>query len=143
MYDYQAMCKPPDHHHSAAQPLASPLSAFLTVARWLMHELLLCLLEWSAWGSWREPGAEAKAVFHHSHKHKKQDLLYPCDTEYPVFVHQTAIQEANGIIECGTCQKMFVMQQILPQQPPPAGDRPHLRLQLLPACPAGGNRSQI
>lgn len=23
MYDYQAMCKPPDHHHSAAQPLIS------------------------------------------------------------------------------------------------------------------------
>lgn len=23
MYDYQAMCKPPDHHHSSAQPLVS------------------------------------------------------------------------------------------------------------------------
>lgn len=54
----------------------------------------------------------AKAVFHHSHKHKKQDALQPCDTEYPVFVHQTAIQEANGIIECGACRKIFVMQQI-------------------------------
>lgn len=40
-----------------------------------------------------------------AHKHKKQDLLHPCDTEYPVFVHQTAIEEANGIIECGVCQK--------------------------------------
>ncbi|EFB25190.1 hypothetical protein PANDA_001996, partial [Ailuropoda melanoleuca] len=47
-----------------------------------------------------------------AHKHKKQDVLQPCDTEYPVFVHQTAIQETNGVIECGGCQKVFVMQQI-------------------------------
>uniref|UniRef100_I3MD21 Calcium voltage-gated channel auxiliary subunit alpha2delta 4 n=1 Tax=Ictidomys tridecemlineatus TaxID=43179 RepID=I3MD21_ICTTR len=105
MYDYQAMCKLPDHHHSAAQPLASPISALLIATKWLMSELLLLLLEWSAWGSWYDRMAEA-------HKHKKQELLHPCDTEYPVFVHQTAIQETNGIIECGACQKIFVMQQI-------------------------------
>ncbi|XP_076423887.1 voltage-dependent calcium channel subunit alpha-2/delta-4 isoform X2 [Peromyscus maniculatus bairdii] len=105
MYDYQAMCKPPDHHHSAAQALISPLSASLLVVRWLLHEFLLFLLQWSAWGSWYDKGSEA-------HKHKKQDLLHPCDTEYPVFVHQTAIQEANGIIECEACRKTFVMQKI-------------------------------
>ncbi|XP_046315790.2 voltage-dependent calcium channel subunit alpha-2/delta-4 [Marmota monax] len=112
MYDYQAMCKLPDHHHSAAQPLVSPISALLMATKWLMSELLLLLLEWSAWGSWHDRVAEAKTVFHHSHKHKKQELLHPCDTEYPVFVHQTAIQETNGIIQCGACQKIFVMQQI-------------------------------
>nr|XP_017513594.2 voltage-dependent calcium channel subunit alpha-2/delta-4 [Manis javanica] len=113
MYDYQAMCKPLNHHHSAAWPLVNPISALLTTARWLANELLLLLLQWSAWGAWRgDSGTQAKAVFHHSHKHKKQEVLQPCDTEYPVFVHQTAIQEANGIIGCGACQKMFVMQQI-------------------------------
>nr|KAF6493948.1 calcium voltage-gated channel auxiliary subunit alpha2delta 4 [Rousettus aegyptiacus] len=113
MYDYQAMCKPPNQHHSAARPLASPISALLTAIRWLANELLLFLLEWSTWGSQHaDTGAEAKAVFHHSHKHKKQDTLQPCDTEYPVFVHQRAIQEANGILECGACQKIFVIQQI-------------------------------
>ncbi|XP_005396168.1 PREDICTED: voltage-dependent calcium channel subunit alpha-2/delta-4 [Chinchilla lanigera] len=112
MYDYQAMCKALDPHHSSAQPLVSPISALLTATRWLVKELLLFLLEWSAWGSWHNRGGDAKAVFHHSHKHKKQDLLHPCDTEYPVFVHQTAVQETNGVIACGTCQKMFVMQQI-------------------------------
>ncbi|KAM5252744.1 voltage-dependent calcium channel subunit alpha-2/delta-4 isoform 15-T16 [Hipposideros larvatus] len=106
MYDYQAMCKPPNHHHSAAQPLVSPISAFLTATRWLMNELLLFLLEWSAWSSWH---ADSRAE---AHKHKKQDVLQPCDTEYPVFVHQRAIQEANGVIQCGACQKLFVMQQI-------------------------------
>ncbi|KAF6338975.1 calcium voltage-gated channel auxiliary subunit alpha2delta 4 [Rhinolophus ferrumequinum] len=113
MYDYQAMCKPPSHHHSAAWSLVSPISAFLTVTRWLMDELLLFLLEWSAWGSWQaDSGAAAKAVFHHSHKQKQQDVLQPCDTEYPVFVHQRAVQEANGLIQCGACQKIFVMQQV-------------------------------
>ncbi|KAM8801582.1 LOW QUALITY PROTEIN: voltage-dependent calcium channel subunit alpha-2/delta-4 [Rhynchonycteris naso] len=113
MYDYQAMCKPPNHHHSTARPLVSPISALLTVTRWLVNELLLFLLEWSTWASWHvDRGAEAKAVFHHSHKHKKQEVLQPCDTEYPVFVHQKAIQEANGIISCGSCQKIFVMQRI-------------------------------
>ncbi|KAF0882732.1 CA2D4 protein, partial [Crocuta crocuta] len=106
MYDYQAMCKPPNHHHSAARPLVSPISALLTATRWLVNELLLLLLDWSAWGSRHvHSGAEA-------HKHKKQDMLQPCDTQYPVFVHQTAIRETNGVIECGACQKVFVMQQI-------------------------------
>lgn len=40
-----------------------------------------------------------------AHKHKKQDLLQPCDTAYPVFVHQTALREANGTVECRACQK--------------------------------------
>ncbi|XP_059743263.1 voltage-dependent calcium channel subunit alpha-2/delta-4 [Bos taurus] len=113
MYDYQAMCRPPTHHHSASEPLVSPISAILSATRWLMNELLLLLLEWRAWGSWRgDHRAEAKTVFHHSHKHKKQDLLQPCDTAYPVFVHQTAVREANGTVECRACQKAFVMQQV-------------------------------
>ncbi|XP_021105457.1 voltage-dependent calcium channel subunit alpha-2/delta-4 [Heterocephalus glaber] len=41
VYDYQAMCKALDHHPSSAQPLVSPVSAFLTVTRWLVKELLL------------------------------------------------------------------------------------------------------
>lgn len=40
-----------------------------------------------------------------AHKHKRQDVLQPCDTAYPVFVHQTAVQEANGVIACGACEK--------------------------------------
>uniref|UniRef100_A0A2K6SEQ2 Calcium voltage-gated channel auxiliary subunit alpha2delta 4 n=1 Tax=Saimiri boliviensis boliviensis TaxID=39432 RepID=A0A2K6SEQ2_SAIBB len=107
MYDYQAMCKPSSHHHSAAQPLVSPISAFLMATRWLLQELVLFLLEWSVWGSWYDRGAEGE-----SHKQKKQDQLQPCDTEYPVFVYQPAIREANGIIECGACRKVFVVQQI-------------------------------
>ncbi|KAJ6659996.1 hypothetical protein lerEdw1_018194 [Lerista edwardsae] len=48
-----------------------------------------------------------------AHKHKKHDTLQPCDTEYPIFVYEPAIRETNGIIDCGDCQKMFVVQQIM------------------------------
>uniref|UniRef100_A0A8C3UQ05 Calcium voltage-gated channel auxiliary subunit alpha2delta 4 n=1 Tax=Catharus ustulatus TaxID=91951 RepID=A0A8C3UQ05_CATUS len=48
-----------------------------------------------------------------AHKHKKHDMLQPCDTEYPVFVYEPAIKETNGLINCGDCQKMFVAQQII------------------------------
>ncbi|KAG8509109.1 Voltage-dependent calcium channel subunit alpha-2/delta-4, partial [Galemys pyrenaicus] len=115
MYDYQAMCKPSSPRHNAAQPLVSPLPALLSATRWLVDELWLLLLEWSAWGSWHAGGgADAPPLLSvpPAHKHKKQDQLQPCDTEYPVFLHQAAIREANGIIECGACRKMFVMQQI-------------------------------
>uniref|UniRef100_A0A672VDB9 Calcium voltage-gated channel auxiliary subunit alpha2delta 4 n=1 Tax=Strigops habroptila TaxID=2489341 RepID=A0A672VDB9_STRHB len=90
MYDYQAMCKVPYHHHSGAQPLLSPIYAFLAAVKWLISDFLMCL-----------------------RRHKKHDILQPCDTEYPVFVYEPAIKETNGLIECGDCQKMFVAQQIV------------------------------
>uniref|UniRef100_A0A8C0BSH4 Calcium voltage-gated channel auxiliary subunit alpha2delta 4 n=1 Tax=Buteo japonicus TaxID=224669 RepID=A0A8C0BSH4_9AVES len=93
MYDYQAMCKVPYHHHSGARPLLS-----VRICRFL--------LEFNMSSFWHSDNlADA-------HKHKKHDILQPCDTEYPVFVYEPAIKEANGLIECGDCQKMFVAQQI-------------------------------
>ncbi|KAG8138357.1 hypothetical protein E2320_004257 [Naja naja] len=44
-----------------------------------------------------------------THKHKKHDVLQPCDTEYPVFVYEPAIKEANGLIDCGACQNNLVL----------------------------------
>ncbi|KAM4675764.1 voltage-dependent calcium channel subunit alpha-2/delta-4 [Discoglossus pictus] len=113
LYDYQAMCKLPYHQHSGASRLLNPLYALMSAAQWLLSNLVLFLLEFSLcsfWGS--DNTAEAKSFFHHSHKHKKQDMLQPCDTEYPSFVHETSIQETNGVIECGRCQKMFVLHQV-------------------------------
>uniref|UniRef100_A0A8C0HQ13 Calcium voltage-gated channel auxiliary subunit alpha2delta 4 n=1 Tax=Buteo japonicus TaxID=224669 RepID=A0A8C0HQ13_9AVES len=57
-------------------------------------------------------GSVMTQLLNMAHKHKKHDILQPCDTEYPVFVYEPAIKEANGLIECGDCQKMFVAQQI-------------------------------
>ncbi|XP_027713143.1 voltage-dependent calcium channel subunit alpha-2/delta-4 [Vombatus ursinus] len=113
MYDYQAMCKMSHHHHSGGRHLLSPIYSIVTAAKWLMSELFMFFLEWGTWGCWQQDSrAEAKAIFHHSHKHKKQDILLPCDTEYPVFIYQAAVQETNGIMECGGCRKMFVIQRI-------------------------------
>nr|XP_056702694.1 voltage-dependent calcium channel subunit alpha-2/delta-4 [Euleptes europaea] len=106
MYDYQAMCKTHHHHHSGARPLLSPIYAFLAAVKWLITDFLIFLLEFNISSFWHSDNlADA-------HKHKKHDALQPCDTEYPVFVYEPAIKETNGIIECGDCQKMFVVQQI-------------------------------
>ncbi|KFV83842.1 Voltage-dependent calcium channel subunit alpha-2/delta-4, partial [Struthio camelus australis] len=106
MYDYQAMCKMPYHHHSGARPLLSPIYAFLAAVKWLINDFLIFLLEFNMSSFWQSDNlADA-------HKHKKHDTLQPCDTEYPVFVYEPAIKETNGLIECGDCQKMFVAQQI-------------------------------
>uniref|UniRef100_A0A670Y046 Calcium voltage-gated channel auxiliary subunit alpha2delta 4 n=1 Tax=Pseudonaja textilis TaxID=8673 RepID=A0A670Y046_PSETE len=94
MFDYQAMCKVPHHHYSGARPLLSFVSLhFSLVPDFLPLTLLFLLIL--------------------AHKHKKHDLLQPCDTEYPVFVYEPAIKEANGLIECGACQKMFLAQQVM------------------------------
>ncbi|XP_019371081.1 PREDICTED: voltage-dependent calcium channel subunit alpha-2/delta-4 isoform X1 [Gavialis gangeticus] len=113
LYDYQAMCKVHYQHHSGARPLLSPIYAFLATLKWLISDFLIFLLEFNMSSFWHSDNlADAKAVFHHSHRHKKQDTLQPCDTEYPAFVSDTTIRETNGLIECGDCQKMFVVQQI-------------------------------
>ncbi|XP_055973742.1 voltage-dependent calcium channel subunit alpha-2/delta-4 [Sorex fumeus] len=131
MYDYQAMCEAWSQQPSAARPLLSPLSALLSAARWLLMELLPSVLDGGVWGLWNvHCGAEAKAVFHHSHKQQKQQVLQPCDTEYPVFVHQTAVPQAHGDIECGACRKAFAMRQV------PRSDL--LLLATGPACACDG-----
>ncbi|XP_029455755.1 voltage-dependent calcium channel subunit alpha-2/delta-4 isoform X2 [Rhinatrema bivittatum] len=113
MYDYQAMCKVPYHQHSGARSLLSPLYAVLAAAKWVLSNLFVFLLEFNACGFWHSDSVtDAKSFFHHSHKHKKHDMLQPCDTEYPAFVHEATVKEANGLIECGDCQKMFVVQHI-------------------------------
>uniref|UniRef100_A0A8C3UV22 Calcium voltage-gated channel auxiliary subunit alpha2delta 4 n=1 Tax=Catharus ustulatus TaxID=91951 RepID=A0A8C3UV22_CATUS len=115
MYDYQAMCKVPYHHHSGAQPLLSPIYAFVAAVKWLISDFLI-------WESYNKCGTFPAPLCHSrvslsrplaAHKHKKHDMLQPCDTEYPVFVYEPAIKETNGLINCGDCQKMFVAQQII------------------------------
>ncbi|KAF7236835.1 Voltage-dependent calcium channel subunit alpha-2/delta-4 [Varanus komodoensis] len=106
MFDYQAMCKTPHHHHSGARPLLSPVYVLLAAVKWLITDFLIFLLEFNISSFWHTDNlADAKSVFHHAHKHKKHDTLQPCDTEYPIFVYEPAIKETNGIIECKDCQK--------------------------------------
>ncbi|XP_024913029.1 voltage-dependent calcium channel subunit alpha-2/delta-4 [Cynoglossus semilaevis] len=114
LFDYQAMCKMNSHSVSSARPLLSPFYGLASALQWFLSNFLLFLLEFNVCGLWHtEPFADAKPSFSVSSAHKKKgDILQPCDTEYPSFVHDPSVKETNSIIKCGRCQKMFVVQQI-------------------------------
>ncbi|XP_064418033.1 voltage-dependent calcium channel subunit alpha-2/delta-4 [Latimeria chalumnae] len=113
LYDFQAMCKVMHHHNNGAHRLLSPFYALLSAVRWIWTNLLVFLLEFNICAIWHQDGfAEAKSFFYHSHKQKRYGMLQPCDTVYPTYVHDPTIEETNGFIECGDCQKMFVIQEV-------------------------------
>ncbi|XP_051807550.1 voltage-dependent calcium channel subunit alpha-2/delta-4-like [Acanthochromis polyacanthus] len=106
LFDYQAMCKNSHHHASSARPLLSPFYGIVAVIRWLFSNALMFLLDFNFCGLWHSD------YFVDAHKQKKVEALQPCDTAYPGFMYDSSIREANSIIKCGRCQKMFVVQQI-------------------------------
>ncbi|CAL8337835.1 unnamed protein product [Arctogadus glacialis] len=114
LFDYQAMCKMNLHSSNSARPLLSPFYGLASALNWFLSNLLLFLLEFNLCGLWHaDHFADAKASFSVSSSHKKRgDILQPCDTEYPSFLHEPSIKETNSLIKCGRCQKMFVVQQV-------------------------------
>ncbi|XP_068611658.1 voltage-dependent calcium channel subunit alpha-2/delta-4 [Brachionichthys hirsutus] len=111
LFDYQAMCKMNSHSISSARPLLSPFYGLAAALKWFLSNFLLFLLEFNICSFWHF--TEAKPSFSVSSAHKKKgDILQPCDTEYPSFIHEPSVKETNSIIKCGRCQKMFVVQQI-------------------------------
>ncbi|KAG8012377.1 Voltage-dependent calcium channel subunit alpha-2/delta-4 [Nibea albiflora] len=64
------------------------------------------LLDFNLCGLWHSD------YFVDGHKQKKMEPLTPCDTAYPGFMYDSTVREANSLIKCGRCQKMFVVQQI-------------------------------
>ncbi|KAM8861517.1 voltage-dependent calcium channel subunit alpha-2/delta-4-like [Synchiropus picturatus] len=113
LFDYQAMCKNSHHHASSARRLFNPFYAFLAMIRWFFTNTLMFLLDFNFCGLWHSDYfVDAKAGYHTSHKTKKVDAMQPCDTAYPGFLYDSSIKEANSLIKCGRCQKMFVVQQV-------------------------------
>ncbi|XP_061898881.1 voltage-dependent calcium channel subunit alpha-2/delta-4-like [Entelurus aequoreus] len=113
LFDYQAMCKNSHHHTSNARSLLSPLNVAMAILRWIFSKGLMFLLDFSWCFFWHSDYlVDAKAGYHTSHKQKKVEALVPCETSYPVFMLDSSISEANSIIKCGRCQKMFVVQQV-------------------------------
>uniref|UniRef100_A0A3Q2Z7X3 Voltage-dependent calcium channel alpha-2/delta subunit conserved region domain-containing protein n=1 Tax=Hippocampus comes TaxID=109280 RepID=A0A3Q2Z7X3_HIPCM len=51
-------------------------------------------------------------LWHSDYLQKKVEALVPCETAYPGFTSDPSVKEANSIIKCGRCQKMFVVQQV-------------------------------
>ncbi|CAJ1055922.1 voltage-dependent calcium channel subunit alpha-2/delta-4-like [Xyrichtys novacula] len=113
LFDYQAMCKNSHHHASSARPLLSPFYGIVALLRWIFSNALMFLLDFNFCGLWHSDYfVDAKAGYHTTHKQKKVEALQPCDTAYPGFMYDYSIKEANSLIKCGRCQKMFVVQQI-------------------------------
>ncbi|XP_062419060.1 voltage-dependent calcium channel subunit alpha-2/delta-4 isoform X2 [Pungitius pungitius] len=113
LFDYQAMCKSSHHHASSARRLVSPFYGVAALIRWFFSNLLMFLLDFNLCGLWHSDYfVDAKAGYHTSHKQKKVGALQPCDTAYPGFMYDSSVKEANSLIKCGRCQKMFVVQQI-------------------------------
>ncbi|XP_061750390.1 voltage-dependent calcium channel subunit alpha-2/delta-4-like isoform X2 [Nerophis ophidion] len=113
LFDYQAMCKNSHHHTSNARSLLSPFNVTMAILRWIFSKALMFLLDFSWCFFWHSDYlVDAKAGYHTSHKQKKVEALVPCETSYPAFMLDSSISEANSIIKCGRCQKMFVVQQV-------------------------------
>ncbi|XP_034442819.1 voltage-dependent calcium channel subunit alpha-2/delta-4 isoform X1 [Hippoglossus hippoglossus] len=113
LFDYQAMCRNTHHHASSARPLLSPFYCIAALIKWLFSNTLMFLLDFNLCGLWHSDYfVDAKAGYHTTHKQRKVEAQQPCDTEYPGFMYDSSIREANSLIKCGRCQKMFVVQQI-------------------------------
>ncbi|XP_034442821.1 voltage-dependent calcium channel subunit alpha-2/delta-4 isoform X3 [Hippoglossus hippoglossus] len=106
LFDYQAMCRNTHHHASSARPLLSPFYCIAALIKWLFSNTLMFLLDFNLCGLWHSD------YFVDAHKQRKVEAQQPCDTEYPGFMYDSSIREANSLIKCGRCQKMFVVQQI-------------------------------
>ncbi|XP_028285672.1 voltage-dependent calcium channel subunit alpha-2/delta-4-like isoform X2 [Parambassis ranga] len=113
LFDYQAMCKNSHHHASGARPLLSPFYGIVALMRWFFSNALMFLLDFNFCGLWHSDYfVDAKAGYHTTHKQRKVEAQVPCDTAYPSFMYDPSVREANSLIKCGRCQKMFVVQQI-------------------------------
>uniref|UniRef100_A0A8C4HE70 VWFA domain-containing protein n=1 Tax=Dicentrarchus labrax TaxID=13489 RepID=A0A8C4HE70_DICLA len=109
LFDYQAMCKNSHHHASSARPLLS-----VSVISYFVCVFVRFLLDFNLCGLWHSDYFVdgKKSDISLTHKQKKVDALQPCDTAYPGFMYDSSVREANSLIKCGRCQKMFVVQQI-------------------------------
>ncbi|XP_075458475.1 voltage-dependent calcium channel subunit alpha-2/delta-4 isoform X2 [Ascaphus truei] len=62
LYDYQAMCKLPYHHHSGARSLLNPLFALMSTAQWFLSNFLLFLLEFCLCSFWASDNSAEAGV---------------------------------------------------------------------------------
>uniref|UniRef100_A0A8C6MGD2 Calcium voltage-gated channel auxiliary subunit alpha2delta 4 n=1 Tax=Nothobranchius furzeri TaxID=105023 RepID=A0A8C6MGD2_NOTFU len=97
LFDYQAMCKN-SHHHASGLGITHVSTTYLLLKR--------------KWGSIHVATGEVTLSLFLAHKQRKVEALQPCDTAYPGFMYDESVREANSLIKCGRCQKMFVVQQV-------------------------------
>ncbi|CAL8276493.1 unnamed protein product [Boreogadus saida] len=105
LYDYQAVCLIYSERSDSAHTLLDPYFALLAVAKWILTELIVFLVEFNLY-SWWHSDLTVKA------QRSGRPMYVPCDTEYPAFVSERTIKENTGNIDCDGCLKSFVVQQI-------------------------------
>uniref|UniRef100_H3C4S1 Calcium voltage-gated channel auxiliary subunit alpha2delta 4 n=1 Tax=Tetraodon nigroviridis TaxID=99883 RepID=H3C4S1_TETNG len=96
---------PEEPESSGAHSLLHPFVAVAALMRWFFSNTLTLLMDLNLCGLWHQ-------LFVDGHKQKKMEAMIPCDTTYPGFMLEASVREANSVIKCGRCQKMFVVQQI-------------------------------
>uniref|UniRef100_A0A6I8P049 Calcium voltage-gated channel auxiliary subunit alpha2delta 4 n=1 Tax=Ornithorhynchus anatinus TaxID=9258 RepID=A0A6I8P049_ORNAN len=108
MYDYQAMCKMASPHYSGARTLLSAGGEPHLPGGSVPWALPLSRARLAPSPSPSSPPPPRTLA----HRPRKQEQLQPCDTEYPVFAHETSVREAHGVLDCGSCRKGLVAQQV-------------------------------
>ncbi|KTG00762.1 hypothetical protein cypCar_00034599 [Cyprinus carpio] len=92
LYDYQAICRVYAQTSDTAHTLLHPYFALFAAVRWLLTEFVM--------------------TFNNRSQRGGKTMLVPCDKEYPAFVSERTIKETVGNIDCESCVKSFVIQQI-------------------------------
>uniref|UniRef100_A0A8C2ITW1 Calcium voltage-gated channel auxiliary subunit alpha2delta 3 n=1 Tax=Cyprinus carpio TaxID=7962 RepID=A0A8C2ITW1_CYPCA len=105
LYDYQAICRVYSQTSDTAHTLLHPYFALFAAVRWLLTEFVIFLVEFNLY-SWWHSDLTIKA------QRGGKTMLVPCDKEYPAFVSERTIKETVGNIDCESCVKSFVIQQI-------------------------------
>uniref|UniRef100_A0A8C4NJ64 Calcium channel, voltage dependent, alpha2/delta subunit 3 n=1 Tax=Eptatretus burgeri TaxID=7764 RepID=A0A8C4NJ64_EPTBU len=106
MYDYQAMCQAEESENSSSNIILSPYRAAVTLIRWILAELAMFLLEFNFRVSWSYEHIVS------AQRPKRQDKLQPCHKQYPTFWAELSMQETTGSIDCGDCERQFVVQKV-------------------------------
>uniref|UniRef100_UPI00358E3940 voltage-dependent calcium channel subunit alpha-2/delta-3-like n=1 Tax=Myxine glutinosa TaxID=7769 RepID=UPI00358E3940 len=106
MYDYQAMCQAEESDNSSSNIILSPYHAAVTLVRWILAELAMFLLEFNVRVSWSYEHIVS------AERPKRQDKLQPCHRQYPTFWAELSMQETSGSIDCGDCERQFVVQKV-------------------------------
>ncbi|XP_016348532.1 voltage-dependent calcium channel subunit alpha-2/delta-3 [Sinocyclocheilus anshuiensis] len=105
LYDYRSICRVYAQTSDTAHTLLHPYFALFAAVRWLLTEFVIFLVEFNLY-SWWHSDLTIKA------QRGGKTMLVPCDKEYPAFVSERTIKETVGNIDCESCVKSFVIQQI-------------------------------
>ncbi|KAI2661196.1 Voltage-dependent calcium channel subunit alpha-2/delta-3 [Labeo rohita] len=105
LYDYRAICRVYSQTSDTAHTLLHPYFALFAAVRWLLTEFVIFLVEFNLY-SWWYSDLTIRA------QRGGKTMLVPCDKEYPAFVSERTIKETVGNIDCESCVKSFVIQQI-------------------------------